>query len=251
MIFNFEMASGFINSAYCQTNSSIDSALTFAKQAMPGWQFATFLTNHDQDRTMSTLNGSIDKAKLSAFLLLTSPGTPFIYYGEEIGMVGEKPDPDIRRPMQWTGGTNAGFSTGKPWEGLGPDYQAVNVVTESIDPGSLLSFYKSLITIRANNPILRSGALTILSTDNSGVYAALRNNAGSVFLILANLTGQPISSYSLGGGDSAIPDGDYRPMSMLGSGTFSTGAVSSGKFNNYQPLNELPAYGEYILKLNR
>ena len=109
MVFNFEMASGFINSANGQTNSAIDSALTFAKQAMPSWQFATFLTNHDQDRTMSTLNGSIDKAKLAAFLLLTSPGTPFIYYGEEIGMEGEKPDPDIRRPMQWTAGAERRF----------------------------------------------------------------------------------------------------------------------------------------------
>ena len=251
MVFNFEMASGFINSANGQTNSAIDSALTFAKQSMPSWQFATFLTNHDQARTMSTLNSSVDKAKLAAFLLLTSPGTPFIYYGEEIGMEGDKPDPDIRRPMQWTAGANAGFTTGTPWEGLGPNFQTANVAVESTEPGSLLAFYKNLIAVRANNPVLRSGALTILSTGDAGVYASLRYDNNNLFLILANLTGQPISDYALGGGDPTIANGIYHPTSIFGSGTFSSGTVSAGKFSNYQPLAALPAYGEYILELER
>jgi glycosidase len=251
MVFNFEMANGFINSANGQTNSAIDSALTFAKQAMPSWQFATFLTNHDQNRTMSTLNGSIDKAKLAAFLLLTSPGTPFIYYGEEIGMLGEKPDPDIRSPMQWTADDNAGFTTGTPWEGLGPNYQTANVAVESADPGSLLSFYKTLIAIRANNPILRSGALTLLSTGSSGIYAVLRIDNNTVFLILSNLTGDPITSYTLGSGDSNLGNGTYHPMPILGSGPFLNVTVTGGKFSNYQPLATLPAYGDYILELTR
>jgi alpha-amylase len=251
MVFNFEMASGFINSANGQTNSAIDSALTFAKQSMPSWQFATFLTNHDQARTMSTLNSSVDKAKLAAFLLLTSPGTPFIYYGEEIGMEGDKPDPDIRRPMQWTAGANAGFTTGTPWEGLGPNFQTANVAVESTEPGSLLALYKNLIAVRANNPVLRSGALTILSTGDAGVYASLRYDNNNLFLILANLTGQPISDYALGGGDPTIADGIYRPTSIFDSGTFSNGTVSAGKFSNYQPLAALPAYGEYIIELIR
>jgi len=251
MIFNFEMASSFINSAKGQTNSAIDSALTFSKQDMPSWQFATFLTNHDQNRTMSVLNGSIDKAKVAAFLLLTSPGTPFIYYGEEIGMEGEKPDPAIRLPMQWTTGNNAGFTTGTPWEALGPNYQTANVVTESADPGSLLLFYKTMITIRANNPVLRSGALTVLSTGNSGLYAALRVENGAVVLVLANLTGDPVRFYALSGGDSALGEGAYHPMSILGSGPFSDVTVTGGNFSNYQPLTTLPAYGKYILEFKR
>jgi glycosidase len=251
MVFNFEMASSFINSANGQTNSAIDSALTFAKQAMPSWQFATFLTNHDQERTMSALYSSNDKAKMAAFLLLTSPGTPFIYYGEEIGMEGEKPDPDIRRPMQWTAGANAGFTTGTPWESLGPNFQAANVAIESTDPGSLLTFYKTLLAIRATNPVFRSGALTLLSTGNSGIYAALRYNNNTIFLVLANLTGNTIKSYALDGGDSSFVDGIYHPVSILGSGPFSDGTVTGGKFSNYQPLASLPAYGEYVLKLSR
>jgi glycosidase len=200
---------------------------------------------------MSTLNSSVDKAKLAAFLLLTSPGTPFIYYGEEIGMEGDKPDPDIRRPMQWTAGANAGFTTGTPWEGLGPNFQTANVAVESTEPGSLLALYKNLIAVRANNPVLRSGALTILSTGDAGVYASLRYDNNNLFLILANLTGQPISDYALGGGDPTIADGIYRPTSIFDSGTFSNGTVSAGKFSNYQPLAALPAYGEYIIELIR
>ncbi|MGA2489726.1 MAG: alpha-amylase family glycosyl hydrolase [Anaerolineales bacterium] len=251
MAFDFELASGSINSANGQTNSAIGSALTFAKQAMPNWQFATFLTNHDQNRTMSVLNGNLDKAKMAAFLLLTSPGTPFIYYGEEIGMEGEKPDPDIRRPMQWTAGNNAGFTSNIPWEALGPDYQTANVFTESSDPDSLLSYYKTLIAIRANNPILRSGGLTLLSTGNSGIYAALRYDDNTVFLVLANLTGNSITSYDLDGGDTALGNGTYHPTPILGSGLFSDVTINGGKINNFQPLATLPAYGKYILEFKQ
>ena len=60
---------------------------------------------------MSVLGGNVEKAKLAAFILLTSPGTPFIYYGEEIGMMGRKPDENIRRPMQWSSDPFGGFST--------------------------------------------------------------------------------------------------------------------------------------------
>ncbi|MGB8212179.1 MAG: alpha-amylase family glycosyl hydrolase [Anaerolineales bacterium] len=251
MVFNFEMASGFIDSANGQTNSAIDSALTFAKQAMSDWQFATFLTNHDQARTMTVLNSSLDKAKMAAFLLLTSPGTPFIYYGEEIGMEGDKPDPDIRRPMQWAAGSNAGFTTGTPWEALEPNDQTANVAAETNDPGSLLSFYKTMLAIRANNPILRSGTLALLSTGNSGIYATLRIENGTIILVLANLTANPITTYALSGGDPAIEDGTYHPISILGSGSFLTGSVTGGNFDNYQPIVTLPGYSKYILQLTR
>ena len=88
-IFNFEMSSGFVNSANGGANSGINSAVKFALQDMPDFNFATFLTNHDQTRAMSVFYGNVDKAKLASFLMLTSPGTPFIYYGEEIGMQGQ------------------------------------------------------------------------------------------------------------------------------------------------------------------
>jgi alpha-amylase len=251
MAFNFELASSIINSANGGTTSAINSALTFSKQALPDWQFATFLTNHDQDRVMSDLNGNIDKAKMAAFLLLTTPGTPFIYYGEEIGMEGSKPDPDIRRPMQWTSDANAGFTNGIPWEAVGSGFQTVNVSGESSDPDSLLSFYKTMLKTRAANPLLDSGGLTLWSAGDPGVYAALRFSDNVALLVLANLTGNPISSYNLNGTASALADGTYHLMPILGAGSFSDVKVTGGKVSNFQPLTTLPAYGKYILEFKQ
>ena len=95
---------------------------------------------------MSQLDGDVNKAKLAAFLLLTSPGTPFIYYGEEIGMQGKKPDENIRLPMQWNAEANAGFTTGRPWRAPDADYETVNVALQT---GALglhsLEHYRALI----------------------------------------------------------------------------------------------------------
>ena len=133
-VFNFEMSGGFVNSARGEAYSGINSAIQFALADMPDFNFATFLTNHDQDRVMSVLGGDTDKAKVAASMLLTSPGTPFIYYGEEIGMQGRKPDEDIRLPMQWSGEENVGFSDGKPWRSPEASYPKVNVETQKNDP---------------------------------------------------------------------------------------------------------------------
>ncbi|MGE5378569.1 MAG: alpha-amylase family glycosyl hydrolase, partial [Bacteroidota bacterium] len=135
-VFNFEIASGILNSVNGGSNSGINSALTFALQDLPHGEYATFLTNHDQNRVMSQVVGDVDKARVAAGLLLTAPGVPFIYYGEEIGMSGSKPDEQIRTPMQWTAGTGAGFTSGTPWEPVNSDYSSVNVASESGDSTS-------------------------------------------------------------------------------------------------------------------
>jgi glycosidase len=249
MAFDFELASGMLNSANGGSNSAVTSALTFAQQALPNWQFGTFLTNHDQNRTMSTLSGDVDKAKAAAFMLLTLPGTPFIYYGEEIGMQGEKPDEDIRLPMQWSAGNNAGFTTGTPWRAPNADYPQVNVVTEQNDPNSLLSFYRTLITLRNQHPALRDSSLSILSTQNTGIFAVLRYKGNETLLIVANLTPQAISDYSLSLSSADIPSGHYGLKAIFGFGSFADLAVTKDGFQNFKPLPELPAYSDYILQL--
>ena len=136
-VFNFEMANGFLTSPFGGSNTSVVSAMKFALQDMPNFNFATFITNHDQNRSMSIFNGNIGKAKAAASLMLTSPGTPFIYYGEEIGLQGKKPDEDIRLPMQWSDTQNAGFTTGTPWRPPFGDISQTNVEAESESPDSL------------------------------------------------------------------------------------------------------------------
>ncbi len=250
-VFNFEMAGGFNGSALGGSNTGINSAITFALEDMPGGEYATFLSNHDQDRVMSSLNGNVGKAKVAASLMLTSPGTPFLYYGEEIGMEGKKPDEDIRLPMQWSADDNAGFTTGTPWRAPAANYPQVNVADETNDPDSLLSYYRNLITIRNQHPALRTGSISSVSTNNTGVYAALRVSDSETILILVNLTKNPIDNYALSLRTASIPDGSYQVLPLFGTGIGSSLSVSGGVFDNPQPLAELSPFSTYILLLTK
>ncbi len=250
-IFNFEMSGGFTGSALGGSNTGINSAIAFALEDMPEGEYATFLTNHDQNRIMSTLRGDVGKARVAASLMLTSPGTPFIYYGEEIGMEGKKPDEDIRLPMQWSESANAGFTTGIPWRAPAENYLQVNVADETNDPDSLLSHYRNLITIRNQHPALRYGSISSVSTNNPGVYAALRISDSETILILVNLTKNPIDNYSLSLRTASLPDGSYQVVPLFGTGIGSSLSVSGSLFNNSQPLAELPPFSTYILLLTK
>lgn len=247
-IFNFEIASGIINSVNGESNTSINSAWSFTLKDISDGDYATFLTNHDQNRVMSVLNGNEKKAKLAAVMLLTSPGTPFIYYGEEIGMQGKKPDEDIRLPMQWSAEANAGFTTGTPWRAPDPRYTEVNVAQESDDPNSLLNLYRTLNQLRRDHSVLRSGDMIVLETGNTGVYAVLRNHDQETILVLINLKGTPITDYALGLPEKAIPDGTFTPQSLLDPTTAAPLTVAGGTFHGYKPLAELPPYQAYLFQ---
>mgnify|MGYP002065115036 CR=1 FL=1 len=104
---------------------------------------------------MSQLDGDEGKAKVAATWLLTSPGVPFVYYGEEVGMRGAKPDPRIRTPMQWTSDRNGGFSRADPARLYLPvimdpvyGYQAVNVEAQSRTTSSLLHWTRRMLQLR-------------------------------------------------------------------------------------------------------
>jgi len=246
-IFNFEMAGGFNGSALGESNTGINSAIFFALEDMPGGEYATFLSNHDQNRIMSALNGNLGKAKVAASLMLTAPGTPFLYYGEEIGMEGKKPDEDIRLPMQWSDAANAGFTSGIPWRSPAADYLDTNVADETNDPTSLLSHYRNLIMLRNEHPALRYGSIASVVTNNPGIYAALRITEGEIIMILINLTDNPINNYGLSLRSTSIPDGSYQIKTILGTGLETVLNITSGSFNAYQPIAELSPYSTYIL----
>ena len=159
MTFDFGLATGMRLAIQNQRAAPLRTALTESLAAWPANQQASFLTNHDQDRIMSQLYGDLPSAKLAAFLLLTAPGTPFVYYGEEIGMTGVKPDERIRTPMRWTADAPAaGFSTAEPWQPLSDDPPEVNVATQLADPDSLLRVYGDLVRVRSQQVALREGA---------------------------------------------------------------------------------------------
>ena len=128
MTFDFSIASAYVDAASSGNASSVGRILEKVTTLYPTDGFGTFLTNHDMDRVASTLDGDQAKLHLAAEMLLTGPGVPFVYYGEEIGMTGQKPDPEIRTPMRWDGSEPAaGFSTHAPWEALSADPSSVNV----------------------------------------------------------------------------------------------------------------------------
>jgi glycosidase len=195
LAFDFNLARGFVGSVADSSNFQTKMIIEDEyKNFLNGAGLAAFLTNHDMTRSMNSFLGSMEKGKVAAALLLTSPGVPFLYYGEEIGMSGAKPDPQIRTPMQWSLDENAGFSVHIPWEPVNPDFQTANVKREISDPKSLLSMYRLLIQLRNEHPVLRFGDIKILETANNKVYAALRWYQDEAIIILLNLTSKELSN---------------------------------------------------------
>jgi glycosidase len=201
LAFDFPLANAYVRSANSGVASYAVNALKTDMDLMPDGAYSPFLTNHDQDRLMSQLDGNIGKAKVAAALLLTSPGVPFIYYGEEIGMTGKKPDENIRRPMQWSNSANAGFTTGTPWRAPDGNFSVVNVAAQTSDAASLLAVYRALIQTRNAHPSLRTGDIFFPSTGNSAVFASLRTSGSETMLVLINLSENPVSDYKLELGD--------------------------------------------------
>ena len=188
--------------------------------AFPPGQFATFLTNHDQGRVATQLFKDPAGNKVAATVLLTMPGVPFIYYGEEIGMTGGKPDEQIRTPMQWTGDATGGFTTGKPWEPLNADVKKVNVAAQEADSTSLLSHYRQLIGLRNEHAGARQGEFVPVDSSCPSTFAFMRHLPASstekqdaeTVLVVVNFASkgeQTGCTFSYNG--DAIPAGVYRP----------------------------------------
>lgn len=199
---------------------------------------------------MSLLGNDCNQARIAASLFLTAPGVPFLSYSEEIGILGEKPDEMIRRPMQWSPGLSGGLSAGQPWEALGPGWETANVAIEADDPRSLLSQYPRLIQARNQHVALRVGALRVLDTANPAVYAILRVRQEEAVLVLVNLSGEWLMDVRLSSDQSDLREGSYLPATIVGEGAFAPLRVSSdGGFSGYVPIADLPPYGTILLQL--
>ena len=240
MTFDFGLASAIVDSVRSGDGGAVQAALDEVAQLYePGW-LATFLTNHDQDRVMTELGGDVESAKLAATLLLTGGGTPFLYYGEEIGLTGQKPDERIRTPMRWdASGPAAGFTTGTPWEPLGDDPPGADVRTERADPSSLYSTYRELIAMRAGEPALRSGAIWPVGASEASVVAFLRADpdpARGAVLVIANLADSPVPSFSLTAETGPLC-GSPKPEVLRGPESVQSPSISgSGGFADFVPL---------------
>lgn len=249
LVFNFQLATTIIKAAQTGRGKNVSRVIETSNAFLTEYQYAPFLTNHDQNRVMGEFQNDVNKAKIAAAMLLTAPGTPFIYYGEEIGMGGSKPDENIRRPMQWDNTANAGFTTGKPWRSPDANFTDINVSSQTKDPDSLLSNYRELIHLREIHPVLQTGQYIAVDCNNPAVYSALRVDEKEIVLVLINLDKETITNYELDAANTILLDKTYNADVLLGSGQAQGPSVTNSGFSNYTPVDELPAYSTTIIKI--
>ena len=201
--------------------------LTKWQNALP-WN-ACYFENHDQPRFISRFSDlgqyRAEASKMMAGLLMSMRGTPFVFEGQEIGMTnGDFKNLDevmdieshnvykmakgmgipkkmrwkmiqrtsrdnARTPMQWTGGENAGFSSVKPWLKINGNYKDVNVESESKKPDGILSFWKTMISMRKENEILKNGSFKSLY-EGKYIYAFEREYEGEKLVCICNMRGK-------------------------------------------------------------
>ena len=192
-----------------------------------GWG-TIYLGNHDQPRMVSRWGNDSPEfravsSKMLTTFLLSMRGTPYYYYGDEIGMTNAKFDKiedyrDIetlaeyekvknaggdlqefienqktggardngRTPMQWDASENAGFTTGTPWLAVNKNHDVINVATEDKDPNSVLNYFRKMVKLRKENPILIYGKYQLLRPNHPEIYAYTRTLDDKMVLVLLN-----------------------------------------------------------------
>jgi len=202
-----------------------------------GW-LSIFLANHDQARMVTRFGSDRPEfrelsSKMLNTFILSMRGTPYCYYGDELGMVNIRFNkiedyndmPTLneykylvetggnieqflkmkqyscrdngRTPMQWNATANAGFTTGKPWLKVNPNYVTINKEAQDKDANSCLNYFRKMIQLRKANEALVYGKYTLLDKNNPTVYAYTREWKGKKFLVLLNFSEQN-STYSIG-----------------------------------------------------
>lgn len=191
-----------------------------------GWN-TLYLENHDQPRSVSRF-GSLDyyheSAKMLATMLYFQKGTPFIYQGQEIGMlnasfpnledyqdiethniyaIGRKlglthrrmmkkimmmSRDNARTPMQWDASENAGFSKHVPWLKVNPNYQKINVSANLADPDSILNYYRKLISLRKKHPVIVNGDYQDIAFKHRRLYAYKRTQGDETLYVFCNFS---------------------------------------------------------------
>ena len=196
--------------------------------AEKGW-LSIFLANHDQARLVSRFGNDSPKhrapsAKMLNTFILSMRGTPYFYYGDELGMtniefetIEEYKDisaingykkvvnqggdvakymKDLkfasrdngRTPMQWDDGVNASFTSGTPWLPVNENYKEINVASAEIDPASVLNHFRKMVQLRKDHEVLVYGKYTLLQPQHEDVYAYTRELGDARVLVLLNFT---------------------------------------------------------------
>ena len=195
-----------------------------------GWN-SLFWDNHDLPRIVSRWGDEgqyrEESAKMLATLLHGMQGTPYIYQGEELGMTNVKYEleeyrdielfgmykerraqgytheelmesiyaktrDNARTPMQWDTTEQAGFTTGKPWIKVNPNYTEINAAEQVDRENSIFNYYRKLIQLRKELPVLTDGKFTMLDMDHDQIFAYLRDNGEDKLLVVCNFYGNTV-----------------------------------------------------------
>ncbi|WP_438007779.1 maltose alpha-D-glucosyltransferase [Sorangium sp. So ce321] len=228
MNFHFPLMPRMFMAVELEDSFPIVNILKQTPQVHENSQWATFLRNHDEltlemvtdedrdymyrvyaqehtarinlgiRRRLAPLMKTRRRIELMNALLFSLPGTPVLYYGDEIGMgdniyLGDRDG--VRTPMQWSADRNAGFSRANPQKLYLPiiidpeyHYEAINVEAQQQNPASLLWWMKRLITLRKQYKVLGRGTIEFLHPDNSKVLAFIRAHGDERLLVVANLS---------------------------------------------------------------
>jgi glycosidase len=250
-LFMFDLAEDIKGGIYTPDPSRIIQSYLDTLGYFPEMNFSSFLSNHDQQRVMDLYNENVDKAKLAAFVYLTGPGIPFIYYGEEIGMIGDKPDEKIRTPMQWHGDVGGGFTDLSPWQPLNSNFADFNVALQEGDPDSLLNHYRALAQLRNQYPALRTGDYLPFTSSCRQVYPILRVEGDQALLLIANLSRQTLEGCTISIESSPL-SGTFQLEVLFGEGTFSPIVFgANGAVSEYLLPEVLEPWQDFILGLSK
>lgn len=188
-LFNFDFGDLVVNAVNAGTGSQLMPThlrnVENLKARNPHFVDAPFLRNHDQNRIFNDLNFNVDKMRLASVLLLTQEGIPFIYYGEELGMRGRKPDERIREPMRWN---DRIFSEVAYWTSWQYNAETLTVEQQDQDPQSLLNHYRQLIHLRHQTQALRFGSTQNFHVSNPSIVAYTRAVATETIVVIVNLS---------------------------------------------------------------
>jgi alpha-amylase len=199
--FDFPVTGAIRSSLTNGTSTAFASALSNQLTTELNSYFAApFVGNHDMDRLATVLKGDTASEKLAALAMMTLPGTPVIYYGDEIGMQNSQASGDLakRAPMDWA-----------------------RVAAQEIDPASLLNTYKSLSQLRKSSQALSEGTLSDIQQLGSSGVSYLRTSGDSTVLVILNFGNQtlPAQVISLGGSQIQVGPTGPRQGTVMDVGT--------------------------------
>ncbi len=193
-LFNFEMTKVIPESILGEDGDRLmtvySNIISAYNASNAPYEDAILLSNHDMNRIRSTLGGDIPLTKLAAAILLTLPGTPYIYYGEEIGMLGVKPDIHLREPFIWAENCPSNTTWEKPTYSMAPDVTSLELQMD--DPTSIYNHYKKWIGFRKEYPELATGKPEFKDLQNNSLITFTIKGKKRTLWVIHNLSGSEV-----------------------------------------------------------